>query len=93
MWSTSFAGVILRASRQCTQRGLRSRKEARCLRQRTPYKAEELFAPPHEVVGCDLRLFVAPVVKRGFSMFSLAIEALAFGRLRCATVKVDHIGE
>jgi len=90
MWSTSFAGVILPLSRQCTQSGFRSRKDSRCLRQRAPYKAEELFAPPHEVVGCS---FGVGVAKRGFSMLSLAIKALAFGGLRCATVKVDHVGE
>lgn len=89
MWSTSFAGVILPASRQCTQSGLRRRKDARSLRQRTPYKAEELFAPPHEVVGCN---FGVEVAKRGFSICSL-VKALAHFRLRRTAVKIDHIRE
>lgn len=79
------------ASRQCTQSGLRRRNDARSFRQRTPYKAEELFAPPHEVVGCS---FGVEVAKRGFSICSfLAIKTFAHLRRWSAPVKVDHVGE
>lgn len=90
MWSTSFAEVILPLSRQCTQSGLWSKNRSRNLRQRWPYRAEELFAPPHETGGWTFKLLVALVAKRGLSIVSL-VKTLAHFRLRRTAVKINYV--